>query len=317
MRPAATIIICARNAGERIGALVETIALQVREVALPVEIIVADSESSDGTARKAIAAGRGAGLDLSVAVLSSPGKVRALNEAVKTARGGILIFLDDDVRPQKNWLKNIISVFDQGCGLAGGKISAEWTDGPPPPWFTPAVASFTPVHGAVAEVFAYDPPFSSPVGANFAVKREIFEKTGLFSENLGHVGALPYGAEESELAFRAARAGFGAVYTGVAEVLHPFSRKTWTRAYLMRRAFYQGAGIARFLRGHGAAFSGNPWIGALRAKFTPEKALRGNDLAARQKRLAKSKNSLSGRGPFYFCLKTLLYAGYAYGCVFL
>ena len=301
MKPGVSVIICAQNAEGPVGALLENLSRQAKGLSegAAIEVIVADSASSDGTAQKAEEAGKGCAFPVKVIRIETPGKSKALNAALKAATGGILAFLDDDVWPCDNWLKNLIRAFSESdADILGGGISAEWTDCSAPSWFTPAVAAFSPVHDLSGGIRAYDPPFSSPVGANFAVRRAVFDKIGPFDEKLGHIGKTPYGAEESELAFRAARSGFHAVYDPDVAVVHPFSRSCWNPASMLRRAFYQGMGMARFLNLHGLAIKGNPWLSARFKKGTAE------------------NSPPAGRNALYFALKTQLYAGYLYGCVF-
>lgn len=300
VRPGVSIIICAQNAEGTVGALLENLSRQVKGLSegTSIEVIVADSASSDRTAQKALEAGKGCPFPVKVIRIESPGKSKALNAALNAARGDVLAFLDDDVWPCDNWMKNLIRAFSESeADILGGRISAEWTGLPAPSWFSPAVAAFSPVHDLGGKR-AYDPPFSSPVGANFAVRRAVFDGIGPFDERLGHVGKTPYGAEESELAFRASRAGFSVAYDPDVAVVHPFSRSSWNAASMLRRAFYQGVGMARFMSLHGLALKGNPWLSARFKKGTA-----GNPPPA-------------GRNSLYFLLKTSLYAGYLYGCLF-
>lgn len=301
MRLRVSVIICAQNAQGQVGALLENLSGQAAGLANAPEkeVLVADSASWDGTGKAAREAGSGCPFPVKVIRIETPGKSRALNAALNAAQGDMLAFLDDDVIPAKNWLENLIRAFSRpDTDMVGGRITAKWAGVPAPSWFTPAVAAFTPVHDLGGEIRAYDPPFSSPVGANFAVRRAVFDKIGPFDEKLGHIGKKPYGAEENELAFRAAMAGFSVVYDPYVAVVHPFSRPSWNPASMLRRAFYQGKGMARFLNLHGLAVGGNPWI------------------AARFKKRTEGNPPPAGRNALYFALKTQLYAGYAYGCIF-
>ncbi len=293
-RPQVSVIACARNAAGRIASLLAGLAEQAARLDQTVEIIVADSASSDGTPGRVLrTAEECPGAAVRLVRLAEPGKCRALNAAVRQARGGILAFLDDDVIPAPDHLQRLLSAFGRpgGPDLLGGRVLARWRDGPPPAWFTPAVAAFTPAHDLGEGRVAYDPPFSSPVGANLAARRKVLEKIGLFDEALGHVGGRPYGAEECDLAFRAAKAGFRVAYDGGVSVAHPFSKAAWTPWALKRRAFFQGAGMARFFALRGLLWRANPWL------------QRGLSAGAR-------KGVLSGRNALYFQLKALLYAGY-------
>ncbi|EQD33462.1 glycosyl transferase family 2, partial [mine drainage metagenome] len=42
------------------------------------------------------------------------------------------------------------------------------------------------------------------LGSNMSVRREVFERVGMFSDSLGRLGKNPTGCEETELCIRAA-----------------------------------------------------------------------------------------------------------------
>jgi cellulose synthase/poly-beta-1,6-N-acetylglucosamine synthase-like glycosyltransferase len=89
------------------------------------EIVVASDGSSDRTAELA----RAAGAD-SVLELQRVGKVAALNEAVRPARGGILAFSDANSYWRPDALRRLIARFgDQRVGYACGQVRFEGGEG--------------------------------------------------------------------------------------------------------------------------------------------------------------------------------------------
>jgi glycosyltransferase involved in cell wall biosynthesis len=307
VKPGVSIIICAHNAEERIGGLLNKVSSQAKGLSEEIgfEMVVVDSASTDNTLKIVESALKNCLFPVKNIKIEQKGKVKALNIALKSADGDILAIIDDDISPCDDWLKNIIRAFSlYDADVVGGRIIASWTDGPAPSWFTPAVAAFTPVHDMGPGTLTYNPPFSSPVGANFAARRTVFEMIGPFDQALGHVGPRPFGAEESEFSFRAVQSGFRVIYSGSAAVSHPFSRDLWHPAAMLRRAFYHGIGMARFMKTHGLAVMENPW---LRTWFFAGRGKYSDSSAAHK--------PPEGRNALYYLMKTLLYAGYAYGCL--
>ncbi|HEX3562238.1 MAG TPA: glycosyltransferase [Solirubrobacterales bacterium] len=89
------------------------------------EIVVASDGSSDRTAELA----RAAGAD-SVLELQRVGKVAALNEAVRPARGAILVFSDANSYWRPDALRRLIARFaDQRVGYACGQVRFEGGEG--------------------------------------------------------------------------------------------------------------------------------------------------------------------------------------------
>lgn len=89
------------------------------------QIIVVDDNSSDGTLQRMHAFA-----DESIACIHclenpNPSKYKsskkaALEAAVEKARGDILLFTDADCRPEKGWVRSMISMFDDSVGLVAG-----------------------------------------------------------------------------------------------------------------------------------------------------------------------------------------------------
>jgi glycosyltransferase involved in cell wall biosynthesis len=66
------------------------------------DIVVADNGSLDGTAELLSAAEKR--LPLVRVFEPRRGKSRALNAAIRSAEGGLLVFADDDIIPEPGWL---------------------------------------------------------------------------------------------------------------------------------------------------------------------------------------------------------------------
>ena len=115
--PRVTLVIPAYDEEE----VIESKIANARELAYPaelLEIVVASDGSSDRTAELARAAGANRVLEL-----PRGGKVAALNQAVKEARGGILAFSDANSYWRPDALRRLIGRFADGrVGYACGQV---------------------------------------------------------------------------------------------------------------------------------------------------------------------------------------------------
>ncbi len=111
--PRVSVLIPARNEADTLPHLLG--ALQAQSL-LPLEVIVIDDDSSDGTG--AVARGAGA------RVIPAPplpggwtGKTWALHTGVAASRGEILVFLDADTEPEPGLLQRLVGNVQQLGGL--------------------------------------------------------------------------------------------------------------------------------------------------------------------------------------------------------
>jgi hypothetical protein len=82
----------------------------------------------------------------------------------------------------------------------------------------------------------------NPIGASMALRRAAVVAAGGFSEQVGRVGALPSGCEETELGIRLAAADPGAVVVRdtSSAVDHLVPRDRQTVRYFVRRCWHEG-----------------------------------------------------------------------------
>ncbi len=158
------------------------------------------------------------------------GAYAARNLGIANASGKILIFTDATCYPCIDWLDNLMSRFEEtGVGCVAGQILSA-----PPLNLVQRFSKDRKTHDMNDNL---EREFPSFVCGNVAIKREVFEHSGLFDESLESGG-------DGDLAFRVKLTGrFRIVYEPSACVYYNY--RTTLRG-LLKQAYKYGRGIARF-----------------------------------------------------------------------
>lgn len=162
----------------------------------------------------------------------------ARNTGIIESAGDVIAFLDDDAVAVGDWMERLLEPFDQpGVGGVGGRVLPAWV-AEQPPWFP---SEFLWVVGCS---YVGQPERSTtirnPIGANMAFRREVFERVGGFREEIGRVGTVPLGCEETELSIRAGAAGYTIVYQPDAIVHHLVPDSRGVVRYFLQRCLAEG-----------------------------------------------------------------------------
>jgi glycosyltransferase involved in cell wall biosynthesis len=124
----------------------------------------------------------------------------ARNSGVAAATGAVVAFLDDDAIAAPDWLERLAAAYADPKVLgAGGTVRPRWVEGKPG-WFPPEfdwVVGCT--HSGMPQQLE---PVRNLVGANMSFRRQPLLDVGGFSHELGRVGTLPVGCEETDLSIR-------------------------------------------------------------------------------------------------------------------
>lgn len=139
-----------------------------------VEIIAVDNASTDGT-RNLLERYRGR---LPMAVLSEPrqGKSFALNRALEVVRGDLVVFIDDDVLPEPQWLEAYVAAAERlpEVDLFAGQVRHHWQK-QPPQWLLRLAAEGRSYAGTPIDQPEGPVPVSFFKGVNFMVRRRVID----------------------------------------------------------------------------------------------------------------------------------------------
>ncbi len=176
-------------------------------------------------------------------VLEEPHASRARNLGIRHARGHILVFSDDDVEVEPDWLRAYIAAFD-ACGeepvVVGGRLDPLWL-APRPDWLPEAKEYLLGIYNKYDRLMLM-PEHDQPIGANFAVHRKVMDAVGPFDERLGPSYArkrLIYG-EDALFALRARHARYLVYHQAAARSWHKMTARKLQKMYFIRRSFWEG-----------------------------------------------------------------------------
>ena len=176
-----------------------------------------------------------------IKIINSGGKglSRARNFGVDSAIGDVIAFIDDDATADENWVLLISREFEEDIVGVGGQIIPVWgTDRPY--WFPEEI------DWVVGCTYKGMPETRSrvrnPIGCNMAFKRNDIIKAGYFKEDIGRIGKILLGSEETELSIRIKSQfpDLDIIYNPNIIVYHKVSSSRANLEYVIRRSFFEG-----------------------------------------------------------------------------
>lgn len=243
MKHSISIVIATVASGKRVESLrglLEGLSCLSGREEIDHEVIVANNASVEQAARgieELIDEFRQAGAQRLLLIREpSPGKCRAQNAAIAKAKGSLLAFLDDDVEITPGWLRAVAEFFQDGSFVAmQGAVL-----------IPPAVQNnqeFLRLNRRYKTInfLQYKPgrdEIKTLIGANMAIRAEVFSQVGFFNENLGPGQSGM--SEDVEFAQRIIRGGGRIGYEPKAAVYHQVDWSRLTEEYFRRRHEQQG-----------------------------------------------------------------------------
>ena len=213
------------------------------------DVIVVDNNAGQDASRRTSEAFARAAPALPVAARlvreKRSGVSHARNRGIREAGGTLVVFLDDDVVPDHDWLHELLAPILAGrCTGTGGRVVLD-PRAPRPPWFAawmePYFAAFEP-SDREADVrdltHATGRPFV--LTSSLALRRDLLHAIGGFDPRFGPRGGAPYMCEDIDLCLRYQDAGGTIRFVPSAVVVHDFPAGRMSRSFLVRRWYWHG-----------------------------------------------------------------------------
>lgn len=223
--PRISVVICTRNRPDKIGAAVASV-LANDHTSFDLTVIDQSTDSATGDQLLSLGEPR-----LNYVHSSEPGLSRAYNNGIRRSSAPTIAFTDDDCRVPTDWLRRIEEAFvsEPDADLLYGQVlpyehASAMYDGP---GYTPTLQLTR------AERLSRKDGFRVVgMGANFAARRQLFERIGGFDEVLGGGGPLR-SSQDFDLAYRTYRSGSVILLSPEVTLLHDGERRweDWRRLF--------------------------------------------------------------------------------------
>lgn len=229
----ASIIVCTYNRAESLKETLSALKALAAPAGLAWEVLVVDNNSKDHT-RQVVEEAMKAWPRLRYAFESSQGLSHARNRGIAETTGRIILFTDDDVLPEADWLVTTLAGLEHyQADACGGYIAPIW-EVPPPAWLTERFYGFLAVRTEREDDYPITTPSQAPFGANMAFARHVFDRVGPFDTSRGRKGKVLASGEDGEMFERILAANLKAVFLGQSRVHHKVEAFRTTKAYLRR-----------------------------------------------------------------------------------
>ena len=167
------------------------------------------------------------------------GLSKSRNRGVNVASGEVIVFFDDDAVADRDWIKELVRMYDEYDAIAaGGKLVPLWIGGKmnflPEEYYWLIGATHRGFAEGITEV-------RNTFGSNISFRTEVLDALGCFRGEMGVRGSGALQGEETEMcALMKERFGKGVMYNPDAIVHHKIVSARTKVTFLMRRAFWQG-----------------------------------------------------------------------------
>lgn len=209
------------------------------------ELVIVDNGSTDRTCD--VVESFKSKLPIRAIIEENPGQSNARNAGIREAVGKYIVWTDDDVLVDPNWLLSYVAAVRQwpDAAVFGGRI-LPLLEGSSPKWFMENLDLLGGV--VVSRDFGERilplslPEDRVPFGANYAI-RAVEQRANLYDPSLGLKPGRSRRAEEVEVIKTILRAGATGYYIPDSIVRHVIPQTRQTRRYVF--SWFRGHGDAR------------------------------------------------------------------------
>lgn len=249
-----TILLCTYNRAKLLSPLIENLIKQVKqEERNDLEILLIDNNSSDEDKTKSICINFQKNYHfVSYEFEERQGLAISRNKGIKLAKGKTIVFIDDDILPSENWLREVIkSMQTYPYNAFGGKVIPLWEKEKPEyinlTGFFSLSQKIFPSHDNGEEIRLYPlaQEETNPIGANMWIKKELFKKYGGFREDLGRVGYGGIPCEDTEFCSRLLKNKEPILYYPKSIVFHPVSSYRMSKEFIKSWHYRNGISTVR------------------------------------------------------------------------
>lgn len=236
-----TVAVCTWNRAE----LLDATLLGMAKLRIPRdvewELLVVNNNCSDDT--DVVIARHAEHLPIRRLFQPEQGLSHARNYAAEAARGDLILWTDDDVRVDSEWLAVYADVARQypKATFFGGTVNP-WFSKKPPAWLARNIAIFSYAYALRQfgdELFEITTDEQLPYGANMATRRTVFNNAR-FDTTLGRSGDELLSGEETQLFGHLLDEGHVGIWTGRAQVDHYIPPDRLTLGYI--KSYFYGIG---------------------------------------------------------------------------
>ena len=174
------------------------------------------------------------------------GTSHARNRAVREANGPVILFTDDDVTFDRQWLTLMTRAIEEhkDCDFWGGSVNPIWSCDVPG-WFDsdrfPMLGDCVVRYQQGKQQRYWDPTTDPPFyTANLALRVERVAQVGYFDISVGHRAGVRVGMEDSLMVQAIHGSGGKGWYVADAVVHHPVPPSRLTKKYARQFAWRQG-----------------------------------------------------------------------------
>lgn len=215
---------------------------------LILRVLVVDNNSPDDTQAVVASLVASVPFRLLSVVESRQGLCFARNAGIESSTAELVAFLDDDVNVSPQWLNCMVAAFEEtNCAAVGGRAHLLYP-GERPCWITQQ----DEINLSCVELGDHriETDHSRVFGLNMAVRREWFDRIGMFRTDLDRVGSSLLSGGETELLKRISDYGGVIVYEPGAFLWHRVPESRLSKAWLENRHYW---GVRSGIRLYGHA----------------------------------------------------------------